>query len=446
MSTRPATPDTSLIGRQGDLNVLISERLWLQVALAMVLGIAVGLALHPEAGLIGPRVSAGIAQWLALPGHLFLAALRFIIVPLILASVVRSIAGFANPSQLGAVGLNAVSFFFAITVLAVALGFALAWLVAPGTYIDAERVSEALGTPTVVVPDEHAPLSFTVPERIVAVVPANITAAMASGEILQVVIGAAIFGIALLQLPGDEAKPLLDLMAALQAACMVMVRWVMRLAPLAVFGLLAEVAARVGLEAVVGMSAYVGTVLLGLLILMLLYVGLVAHLAHRSPAEFVSASRDLMLMAFATSSSAAVMPLSLKTAEERLGVRPEIARFVIPIGTTINMAGTAIYQVIACMFLAQLFAIPLGISGMLVVVLIAIGSAVGSPGTPSVGIVVTATILESIGIPAAGVALVIGVDRILDMSRTVVNVTGDVAASLVVDRRTAKLLADDPPG
>jgi Na+/H+-dicarboxylate symporter len=182
------------------------------------------------------------------------------------------------------------------------------------------------------------------------------------------------------------------------------------------------------------MAQYVMTVLLGLLLLFALYLGIVAVLTHRSPTAFLRSVRELLLLAFSTSSSAAVMPMSIKTAEEKLRVRSSVAQFVIPLGATINMNGTALYQGVATVFLAQVYGVEIGVSGMLLVVALAVGASIGSPATPGVGIVILATVLTTVGIPAEGIALILGVDRILDMCRTAINVAGDLVASQVMDR------------
>jgi Na+/H+-dicarboxylate symporter len=181
------------------------------------------------------------------------------------------------------------------------------------------------------------------------------------------------------------------------------------------------------------MAFYVTTVLLGLMLMFVLYLLMLFVFTRQAPGEFLRATRELLLLAFSTSSSAAVMPLSIKTAEEALRIRPSIAQFVIPLGATINMTGTALYQGVAAMFLAQVYGVDIGLSGMLLVVAMAVGAAVGSPGTPGVGIVILAMVLSTVGIPAEGIALIMGVDRILDMSRTSVNVVGDMVAAKLMD-------------
>jgi Na+/H+-dicarboxylate symporter len=186
------------------------------------------------------------------------------------------------------------------------------------------------------------------------------------------------------------------------------------------------------------MASYVLTVLTGLLMLMLVYLLLLKLLAGQHPIHFLKHCRDVLLLAFSTSSSAAVMPLSIRTAQEKLAVRPSIAQFVIPLGATINMNGTALYQSVATVFLAQVYGIDLSMASMALVVAMAVGASIGSPATPGVGIVILAMVLTTVGIPPSGIALIMGVDRILDMSRTAVNVTGDLVTSRLMEAWTRK--------
>ena len=252
---------------------------------------------------------------------------------------------------------------------------------------------------------------------------------------MQVVLFAALLGIALMTLSKDKARPLLELLRAVQEVAMVVVHWAMFLVPLAVFGLLAQITTRLGLDALLGMGVYVLTVLLGLATVGVMYLVIYALKRRESPLVFLRASSEVLLLAFSTSSSAAVMPVSLRTAEDKLGISPSLAQFVIPLGVTINMAGTALYQVVATLFLAQVFGVNVGLGQLLLIVVLAVGASIGSPGTPGVGIVILSMILGSIGIPASGIALIIGVDRILDMCRTTVNVAGDLIACTVLDRK-----------
>jgi Na+/H+-dicarboxylate symporter len=257
---------------------------------------------------------------------------------------------------------------------------------------------------------------------------------MVEREMLQVVLFAVFIGLALVAMPPKQAQPILSLMGSLQEVCMTVVRWAMYLAPFAVFGLLAQITIKVGLDALLGMAVYVGTVILGLLLMIVVYLLIVSFFARYNPLHFLSAVREVQLLAFSTSSSAAVMPLSMQTAEDKLGVRPSISQFLIPLGASINMDGTALYQAAATVFLAQVYNVELGLPALLLILVTTVGASIGSPATPGVGIVILAMVLSSVGIPSSGIALIIGVDRILDMSRTAVNVTGDLTACLVMDR------------
>ena len=251
---------------------------------------------------------------------------------------------------------------------------------------------------------------------------------------LQVVLFAIVFGFAIVLMPRAQAKPLLELLSSLQEVCMTVVKVAMRLAPYAVFGLMTQLSSKIGFEALLGMAVYVGTVLLGLAILLGFYLLLITIIGRRSPLSFLSSAREVMLLAFSTSSSAAVLPISIKTAEDKLGISPSVAQFIIPLGATINMDGTALYQGIAAIFLAQVFGIDLSTSAMLLIIVTTVGASIGAPATPGVGIVILAMVLNSVGIPVAGIALIVGVDRILDMSRTEVNVCGDLTAAVVISR------------
>jgi Na+/H+-dicarboxylate symporter len=406
----------------------------------MALGIIAGLALGPSAGLAEREVSYIIGEWLALPGYIFLALLQMIVIPLVFASIIRGIAAGEDMEQLRRVGLRTVGYFLVTTAFAIMIGLGLALLIGPGSYISSEMVQQTLGgssvnsTVSTPVSAPGVPGIAEVPGMITTVLPTNPLGALATGQMLQVVIFSIIIGVALVSMAPAQSKPLLELLGSLQEVSMTVVRWSMTLAPLAVFGLICKFTINLGIDALLGMLVYVGTVLLGLLILLIFYMAVVLIVSKRSPLGFLQSIRDVLLLAFSTSSSAAVMPLSIKAAEEKLGVRPSISQFVIPLGATINMNGTALYQSVAAVFLAQVFGIELGFGALLLLMITVVGASIGTPSTPGVGIVILALILTSVGIPTAGIALIIGVDRILDMSRTAVNVTGDLVTCLVMDK------------
>lgn len=253
-------------------------------------------------------------------------------------------------------------------------------------------------------------------------------------RMLQVVVLAILLGIALMSIARERAFVIVEFTASVQELAMKVVSWAMLLAPAAVFGLLAKLCVDAGFDTLLGLSAYVGTVLLGLIVLLVAYLVIVGIVAHRNPLRFLAVIRSVQLLAFSTSSSAAVMPLSMKTAEEELGVRPVISQFVVPLGATINMDETPLYQVVAAIFLLQVYGVDISGGQLGLLLVTTIGASIGAPSTPGVGIVVLASVLQSVGMPATGLGLILGVDRILDMARTAVNVTGDLAACTVMER------------
>jgi len=415
------------------LSGLVAGRLWLKVLIGMFSGLAVGILLGPSTGLVPSNIGVLVGNWLALPGMLFLAAVQMIVIPLVFASIILGLASSENVEQLRKLGIVVVLFFVATTAIAVSIGLWISELLQPGRGLGGQFTAEA--SP---VSDQVAPLTppslQDLPETLVRLLPGNPLGSMVQGEMLQVVIFAVIVGVALVALTPKQSKPLLELLSSVQQVCMMVVRWAMLIAPIAVFGLMARLTSQAGVEALGSMAFYVLTVLIGLSLMFVIYLIIVGVFGHLAPGKFVRASRELMLLAFSTSSSAAVMPLSIKTAEEQLGVRTSVAQFVIPLGATINMNGTALYQGAAAVFLAQVYGVELSPGGMALIVVMAVGASIGSPATPGVGIVILAMVLSTVGIPPEGVALLMGVDRILDMSRTAINVAGDLVASKLMDR------------
>jgi Na+/H+-dicarboxylate symporter len=417
------------------LNKLVAGRLWLKVLLGMFCGILVGILLGPSLALVSSETSLLVGNWLAFPGQLFLILVQMIVVPLVFASIIRGLAATDDINQLKKLGVSVVTFFVLTTTVAIVIGINLALQIKPGNYIDTSLFAEL--DQVVEVSSETAsglPDLSAIPTTLINMFPTNPLSSMVENQMLEVVIFSIIFGLALLMTPMERTRPLFDFLGSLQEVCMTVVRGAMLLAPIAVFGLMAQLVSKIGFEALVGMSIYVLTVLFGLLLLFLLYMLLILIIAKSSPLSFVSKIKELLLLAFSTSSSAAVMPLSIKTAEDKLNVRSSIAEFVIPIGATINMNGTALYQGVATIFLAQVYGVDLSTGSLALLVVVAVGASIGSPATPGVGIVILAMVLNTVGIPASGIALLIGVDRILDMSRTAVNVAGDMVACIVMDK------------
>ena len=421
----------------GSLQGLIRGRLWLQVLVGMVLGLVTGIMIGPSVGWVTPANATTIGAWLALPGQLFLAMIQMIVIPLVFASIIRGLAATEDVAQLRSVGLRVVLFFLATTVIAIIVGLFLTLILKPGLLIDSQTVRASLGTtppPTTANETPTIPGIAELPQAVLTLLPANPLSSMVRNEMLQVVIFAVMVGIALVTMAPAKARPLLDVLGTLQEVCMTVVSWAMMLAPVAVFGLLAQLTAKIGLGSLLGMAAYVGTVLLGLALMLVVLLVALAVGAGEKPLPFMRAAREVLLLAFSTSSSAAVMPLSIRTAQDKLGVRPSISQLVIPLGATINMNGTALYQGVAAIFLAQVFGVDVGVGGLLLIIVTAVGASIGTPATPGVGIVVLAMVLTTVGVPPSGIALILGVDRILDMSRTAINVCGDLIAAVIMEK------------
>ena len=434
-------PDNNPINYLSDhLIRLMKGRLWLKVLIGMFLGVAIGMLIGPTTGWLEPKVATTIGNWLALPGQLFLTLIQMIVMPLIFASVVKGLTASESFEQLRKMGIAVVIYFVITTTVAIIIGLVVAQLINPGSFVDASSLKASIPASAISATQSQAvvPNLSDLPQKLITLLPTNPLTSMVEGQMLQVVLFAMVMGVALVMMNVKQSKPLLDLMDSLQEVCMTVVGWAMRLAPIAVFGLMAQLTTKIGLNALLGMGVYVGTVLLGLVILLFIYLLIIYISTRESPFTFLRDIRDVMLLAFSTSSSAAVMPLSIKTAEENLKVHPSVSQFVIPLGATINMNGTALYQGVATMFLAQVFGVDLGMSALLLVVVTAVGASIGSPGTPGVGIVILAMVLDTVGIPSAGIVLIMGVDRILDMSRTAVNVAGDLVAAKLMNRWMVK--------
>lgn len=424
---------------------LISTRLWLKVLIALMLGVLLGVLLGPDLGFISADTVKTITAWLALPGQVFLAIIQMIVVPLVVASIVRGLAANNNPDAIKKNGLIALAFIVASTGVAAIIGIGLALNIQPGQFVDASALIDVSSVTVIEGRAQGFPAMSELPSKVSELIPKNPLASMASGEMLQVILFAAVLGAAMLAIPAQQSKPLFDLMGALQEVSLRIVSWAMLLAPIAVFGLITRLVANLGIDVLAGMAVYVSTVTLGLLLVGVLYF-VVAKVTLAQPlAQFFTNVRELLLLAFSTSSSAAVMPITLQVVEDKLLVSSEIARFLVPLGATINMTGTALYQGVATVFLAQVFNVDLSLSSYFFIVTMSVAASIGSPATPGAGIIILSMVLEGVGIPAAGIALILGVDRILDMLRTSVNVLGDVVACTTVQYFTHHRSSPEKP-
>ena len=410
---------------QWEVRSWVGARLWAQVLLGLLLGIVAGAALSPEADWVSRSTAVSAGAWLAVPGRLFLAIIGMVLIPLVMVSIIKGMLGGGSMAQLKSVGLRLLVFVTLTTGIGAGLGVGLGQWIAPGAALaEADAFTPAQVAARPPTPD--------LPSLIVNLVPANPQAALAERDMLAIVVLSLFLGAAALVADRKKTAPFLGALDGLLEISMTLVKWAMYLAPWAVFGLLADVIARSGLGAVASLTSYVVTVLAGLLALMVFYLVVIALFARRHPLQFLKDIASVLLLAFSTSSSAAVIPLSIDTAVRQLHVPESVANFTIPLGATINMAGTALYQAVAVCFLAQMSGVVLSPESLATIVITLIVTSIGAPGTPGVGIVILSNIVAGFGIPTAGIALILGVDRLLDMFRTTVNVTGDLTVSVLL--------------
>ena len=412
------------------------KTLWIKIVLAMFSGISLGLIFSPSVtGILSEEIAFDLGKWIALPGGLFLNLIKMVVIPLVGSSIALGIASSGGEGFLKKMAPRLVPYFVFTTLTATIIGSFLALTIKPGNYIDSKTIAHIMeGEPAAQRSFEISDSDEHFADKLLEIIPTNSISSALDQDMLAIVILSIFTGIALVAVGSEAARPVTELAESIQNISLKIVEWAMFLAPVAVFGLLFDIVIRVGFEAILGMSVYIITVLTGLLILMCFYLVIVRLLGKRNIISFLKSIREVQLLAFSTSSSAAVMPLSMETAEKKLKVSPSVSKFIVPLGATINMDGTALYQVCAAVFLTQVFGIDLSLVELITLIATTVGASIGTPSTPGVGIVVLATILAGIGVPPAGIALIIGVDRILDMSRTMINVTGDMTACVVMDR------------
>ncbi|MGB0915345.1 MAG: dicarboxylate/amino acid:cation symporter [Crocinitomicaceae bacterium] len=414
------------------LDRLIHGRLWLKVIIGLVLGAILGLILNPSAGLLSEEESLRLANWLDLPGQIFMRLVQMIMIPLIFTSILTGIV--SNTSEnLKSFGLRLLLYFIFTTTVAILLGLFVTYILQPGKYIFSLGGFPNSGEAQT-IPVNQTNLIENIPEAISNLIPNNPLESILTGEMLGVVIFTILIGVAITQLKDENARPIVRLSEAIQKICMIVVSWAMRLVPYAVFGLIAALLSRTGLEIFLGLGYYIGTVIIGLILLMVFYLILVFTLTKKNPFNFLKAIREPQLLAFSTASSAAVMPLSMKTADDKLKVSSNISDFVIPIGATINMDGTALFQCVTTIFMAQAYGIELTLINLLLITFTVVAASIGTPAIPGGGVIILSSVLQSAGIPIDGLIVIIGIDRILGMFRTSVNVTGDLTACLIFDK------------
>jgi Na+/H+-dicarboxylate symporter len=360
-------------------------------------------------------------------GKVFVISLKLLVVPLVFVSLACGASNLGGGSSMGRIGLKTVALYMFTTAIAITLALSVATVVEPGVGINLTSTAEFSA--------KDAP---SIKQVIIDIFPSNPVKAMAEGNMLQVIVFAILVGLALTKC-GDAGQRIKAHLEDWNEIVMRLVMMLMAVAPYGVFCLLVSLFSNMGFSAIADLLKYFLTVA-GVLVLhyVLSYGSLVQLLAGLNPIGFFKRLGPLMAYAFSTSSSNATIPVTLSTVERRLGVKNEVASFTVPLGATINMDGTAIMQGVATVFIAQAFNVDIGLSGYVLVVLTATLASIGTAGVPGVGLITLALVLQQVGLPVEGIALIIGVDRLLDMMRTAVNVTGDATVSTIVARSEGK--------
>ena len=411
-----------------------------QILLGMVLGVALGLLMTQFEG--GKEI---VQDWIKPFGSIFINSLKLIAVPLILASLIKGVSDLKDISKLSKMGGRTIGLYIMTTVIAVSIGLLLVNVIKPGKSISPETRQELVQNysgDAAKYSDEASKQKESGPlQALEDIVPENIFGAASENKnMLQVIFFAIFFGIGLILIPEKKSKPVKKFFDGFNEVILKMIDLIMLAAPFGVFALLAAlVVESPSIDLFKALIWYAFTVILGLLIMISFYNLLVWMITKKNPSTFFKGISPAQLLAFSTSSSAATLPVTMERVTEHLGVDEEVSSFVLPIGATINMDGTSLYQAVAAVFIAQAFGMELSLSVQLGIIVTATLASIGSAAVPGAGMVMLVIVLAQAGIPEAGLALIFAIDRPLDMCRTTVNVTGDAAVSMIVAKTLGKL-------
>jgi len=403
--------------------------LTMKILIGMGLGIIIGAIIQFAMGdvkFVQDNIVNGLFH---AGGKMFVNSLKMLVVPLVFISLVCGTCSLSDPSKLGRLGGKSIALYLTTTAIAITLAIALALVIAPG-------VTDQAMTSTASFSAKEAP-SLT--QVLINIIPSNPINAMAEGNMLQIIVFALLFGIAV-SLAGESGKRIASLFEDMNEVVMKIVNIIMNLAPYGVFFLMAKLASEISPSTFLNVAKYFFVVLLALGVHALVtYPTILKFLTGLNPIIFIRKMRDTALFAFSTASSNATIPVTLETTTKKMGVDNSIASFTVPLGATINMDGTAIMQGVATVFIAQVYGVDLSITDYLMVILTATLASIGTAGVPGVGLIMLAMVLQQVGLPVEGIALIIGVDRLLDMTRTAVNVTGDSMVTVIVAKTEKEL-------
>lgn len=393
-----------------------------KILLGLLLGLITGVILNK----LGPSTFRDVVLvkgLFTLGGGIFVNAIKMLVVPLVLVSIINGAASMSDIKKLGRVGTKALSFYLATTAVAITIAILLSLVVQPGLGLDMSSLAKT--EPTITQPKPFIQI-------LIDMVPTNPVASLANGEMLQIIVYAMLAGVGLAAIR-EKVPTVLAFFEQFNELNMKIVDLVMLIAPYGVFCLIAKTFSGLGIDAMFPLAKYMLCVIVGLILhAIITYGGMLTIFTRLNPIVFLKKFWPTMGVAFSTSSSNATLPVTLETTEKKLGVSKSIASFTIPLGATINMDGTAIMQGAATIFISQLYGMPLTLTQILTVIFAATLASIGTAGVPGVGLVMLSMVLTSVGLPVEGIAIIIGIDRILDMCRTVINITGDAVCTVIV--------------
>jgi Na+/H+-dicarboxylate symporter len=411
-----ATQPSKKSGKKHPLSFWTGMKLWKQILIALVAGLIVGMIFGPSAGVIKPV------------GTLFINAIKMLIVPLIFVSLVCGMTSMHDMTKMGRIGLKTIVLYLATTAVAITIGLVLGTVMQPGVGIglEAAKVVEVKAAPSLI-------------DVVVNLVPTNPVAAMADGNILQIIVFAILIGLAIV-IAGESGKRIKDIFDSLAEVIYKLTAIVISFAPYGVFALMAWVAGTYGLDVLLPLGKVILAVYIGCIIhAVVVYGGLLTFLARLNPIRYFQGIAEAQAVAFTTTSSSGTLPVTMSCAQKNLGVSKSVSSFVLPLGATINMDGTALYQGVCALFVAQAFGVELGFGQYLTIIMTATLASIGTAGVPGAGLIMLSLVLTSVGLPIEGVAIIAGIDRILDMARTALNVNGDGMVAVLVAKSEKEL-------
>ncbi|OHV10587.1 dicarboxylate/amino acid:cation symporter [Kushneria phosphatilytica] len=391
--------------------------LWQKILAGLVLGALVGALMGEQASMFKPL------------GDLFISAIKMLIVPLVFSTLIVGISGMRDPQKMGRIGLRTIALYLLTTAFAIAIGLGASLLFQPGVGLDLSFDQGA-------VEAKEAPSLVSI---LTGLVPGNPVDALANGNILQIIVFAIGLGISL-TLIGEKGEPVVRVFESFAEAMYKLTEIVMAFAPFGVFGLIANVSGQYGLEVLLPLAKMIGVAYLAsLLHVLIVYSGLISLLGRLNPLKFLRGIVNALVVAYSSASSSGTLPVSLRCAQKNLGVSEGVSSFVLPVGATINMDGTAIYQGVVAIFIAQLLGVDLSMTDYGMIIVTGTLASIGTAGVPGAGLIMLSIVMSQVGLPLEAIGVVAGVDRILDMARTSVNVAGDLMVTTLVGKSEGEL-------